>query len=163
LTFTISFCHKSLSALFPLQVPAHSVPAAIQAGSAMNTDRTSANRTFPSFKLLLNESIQSILLNVAEVFGHAHGIPGSVTLVEHFQALTRVSCAFVTETGACFLKKAAVFNDTLQTTAGFMGVISAATGANILFSQVGKTNAAIHTTGGNQVFVHFIQYSQDAG
>ena len=53
--------------------------------------------TFPSFRFLLQETLNAILFNVFEVLYHAHMVKSAVTLIEGFQKLAREIGTFVTE------------------------------------------------------------------
>jgi hypothetical protein len=53
--------------------------------------------TFPSFRFLLQETLNAIIFNIFEVLYHAHMVESAVTLIEGFQEPAREIGTFETE------------------------------------------------------------------
>jgi hypothetical protein len=116
----------------------------------VDTDNTPTYPAAPASFFRFNESIQAVLLDVFQIFNHAHPILGPVTLIQSFESPAGVFGTFITKTGSAGHDVFTVLDAASQAGNHFLGIFPAAAGAMLFFSDICQANSAVHTAGGYQ-------------
>jgi hypothetical protein len=116
----------------------------------MNTNSAATSGTRPSQLFISNKSSYAIVIDVSEIFDHAHLVFRSVSFIQMLQILARKTVTSRTKPCSTFLDNFAVFDFTSTNGDGFVGICCPATGAVILLSQIGPANATVHSTGSDE-------------
>jgi hypothetical protein len=122
---------------------------------------TATFRALPFFFFPIQELLYSLFLYIVEVFNHAHPVKSTVAFIKMGEIFTGIVCTFMTILDLIIQNKLALF---LNESAFF--IPRPATGTvrdsdsfffNIIpESQVTGAYPAVHSTGGNQLFSHFL-------
>lgn len=104
----------------------------------------------PSFLFIFNETSYAKLLHVYEIVDHTHTVLGSIALIQVIQPAARE--IITTEAVPDFILLSLLTGLDPAGDAGFRfdAVVAPATGACILISCIGDTEAAVHSARRNQ-------------
>jgi hypothetical protein len=124
---------------------------AIKAFGIVNTEHLAAFRAAPSFFFVSDEMPYTEFPNVLEVADHAHAIPGSVPLIQMVQPGTGEAVATEAVLDFGIHDLLAVLDPAYDAGFRFEAVIPSAAGAWFPVPCVCAAEAAIHSTGSDQI------------
>jgi len=113
----------------------------------MNANRACTPGASPSYLFILQKFPDTIIPDKFKIFDHAHIVFGSISFVQMFQIVAWEISAFKTKLCTVFEKNFAILDFTSNAGDWFIDIHPSATGTFIIFSQIGHTNAAVHTAG----------------
>lgn len=116
----------------------------------MNTYQLVALGAGPPFLFDSNEMSYAELPYVHEIVNHAHSILGSITLIQVIQPVARKSATAEAVSDLTLPHFLTVLDSACDAGFWFDAVVSSATGACLLISCIGDTEATVHSTGSNQ-------------
>ena len=116
----------------------------------MNTEQPAALGTDPLFFFVLNELSDADLLYAHEIINHTHPILGSITFIQVIQPGTGKTVTTEAVPGSTLYCFFTVLDSACDAGFWFDTVVPSATGAWLLLSRIGATEAAVHSTGSNQ-------------
>jgi hypothetical protein len=116
----------------------------------MNTEQPAAPGTGPPFPFVSQEMSYAELLDVREIFDHAHAVLGPITLIQVVQPVAREPVAAEAVPGLTAPYVLTGLDPAGGAGLWFDAVVAPATGARILISCIRDTEAAVHSTGSNQ-------------
>jgi hypothetical protein len=108
-----------------------------------------ARGTFPFIHFVSDESIYPEVLNMFKIVNHAHSVFCAISFIQMVQVITGEVSAFETEFYFIILKGYACLNFAVYPRNRFAGIIAPATGTFGFLPQIGKTNSAVQSTGGD--------------
>ncbi len=136
----------------------------INASRLVDTEDPTAFGAGPPFCFASNKTPYTEFPDVLEILNHAHAILGSIPLIQGVKPVARK--AVTTEAVVDFILPYLLTSLYGTCNTGFWldAIITSATGAGFLISDIRATEATIHSTGGNQFFSHdaFLRISDDS-
>ncbi len=120
----------------------------------MNIYRAITFGARPSCHFGINKFANSKILDIFQIFNHAHVVSGAVSFIQMLQVGTGEIIALIAEFSVAVFEISAGFNLTLYAGNRFVAVNPAA-GAMILLTQIRHADAAVHAAGGDKGYFIF--------
>jgi hypothetical protein len=133
--------------------PLHALPPlelACKTVRLVHTNRLAASRTGPLDFFFLNKTLQSFGLYAPQIINHAHAILRTIALIQTSKTLTREARTVRAEITLVFASCLAILDSACNARLRLSPIITSATWATIPTAQKSVTEAAIHTTWGNE-------------
>jgi hypothetical protein len=128
------FCIHTLTIFFPNLRYLPILLPATGTITSVNTDRAAAFRAGPSDLFICDKLSDPQFFNIFEIFDHAHGIFGSIPLIQMLQTGAWELFTLKAKSRFHVLKVFAIFDFAPNARDGFIDVISSTAGAFIFFS-----------------------------
>lgn len=126
------------------------VMPAMNAVFPVNTQYRAALRTRPSLYLVSRELPDAVLLYALEILDHAHGVSGSIPVVQVVQCGTGKACTREAVLVSPVLYFPAILDLAYDAGLRLEAVVASTTRACILFPAIGTAEAAVHSAGSDQ-------------
>jgi hypothetical protein len=117
----------------------------------VNTDRAAAFRAGPSDLFICDKFPNPKFPNIFEILDHAHGIFGSIPLIQMLQTGAWELFTLKAKSRFNVLEKFTIFDFASNTRGAFINVSSSTARTFVFLSQISHAKAAVHSAGSNEV------------